>query len=139
MMISNDIFSLRLLRRRCPACETMDAAIRALAAKRRNVKFCRIPHRECVKDYPDRLTPTLLVYRDRDVAKSFATLAPFGGARMTPENVELALRGVDSRAFASPDGDDDVDGRAAYIATVIARIADVANEQNALDDDALDG
>jgi len=116
----------------------MDAALRALAPKYPRTKFCRIPHRECVPNYPDRLTPTLLVYRDKDVAKSFATLAPFGGPHMTPEGVEFALREVDARACPSLEDETEQEietRRAAYIAGVIARIADSKAMNDAADDD----
>ena len=89
-------------------------------------------------NYPDRLTPTLLVYRDKDVAKTFATLAPFGGPHMTPEGVEFALREVDAHACPSMADETEAEietRRAAYIAGVIARIAESKATNDEIDDE----
>ena len=94
----------------CRDCEKMERAFEILAAKFPRTKFVKIAHRECVPNYPDRLAPTVLVYRDEDVARTYATLAPFGGEHMTPEGVELALR--ETSADVCPSASDESETQA---------------------------
>ena len=93
----------------CRDCEKMERAFEILAAKFPRTKFVKIAHRECVPNYPDRLAPTVLVYRDEDVARTYATLAPFGGEHMTPEGVELALRETSADVCPSASDESEAD------------------------------
>jgi hypothetical protein len=52
----------------CPRCEVLGRALEELAGKHPLTKFVKIVGGECIPGYPDRNMPTLLVYRDRDVA-----------------------------------------------------------------------
>ena len=109
----------------CRDCEKMERAFEILAAKFPRTKFVKIAHRECVPNYPDRLAPTVLVYRDEDVARTYATLAPFGGEHMTPEGVELALRETSADVCPSASDESEADvarRRAAYVALSLIHI-----------------
>ena len=125
----------------CRDCEKMERAFEILAAKFPRTKFVKIAHRECVPNYPDRLAPTVLVYRDEDVARTYATLAPFGGEHMTPEGVELALRETSADVCPSASDESEADvarRRAAYVAGVLERAVDAARREasaDAVDDD----
>lgn len=90
---SADVWVVVFLHRpNCPECETLGTALAELARKNPFTKFVKILGGECIPGYPDRNMPTLLVYRHRDVARTFVGLDAFGGARhMTPEGVALTL------------------------------------------------
>jgi len=116
----------------------MERAIDALARKHRRTKFVRVAHRDCVPNYPDRLTPTLLVYKNKDVARTFATLAPFGGSHMTPEGVEFALNEVSSEICPSAFDEDESARevrRTEYIAGVVKRTVEAQRREREMDDE----
>lgn len=52
-----------------------------LAARFGDVKFCRMRADLCIDGYPDRNTPTVLVYRDGDIRRQVVTLKELKGAR----------------------------------------------------------
>jgi hypothetical protein len=52
---------------------------RELAQKFGDVKFCQIRADLCIEGYPDRNTPTILVYREGDIRKQIATLRELQG------------------------------------------------------------
>jgi hypothetical protein len=54
-------------------------ALEELARKHPFTKFVKIHGGECIPGYPDRNMPTLLVYRDRDVARVKTGAADPGG------------------------------------------------------------
>jgi len=115
----------------------MERALEALTLKFPGTKFVKIPHRECVPNYPDHLAPTLLVYKDGDVARTLATLAPFGGAHMTPEGVELALREVHPSVCPTPREEsleEEERRRAAYVAGVVARTLEAQRREREMDE-----
>jgi len=119
----------------------MERALDALARKHQRTKFVRVAHRDCVPNYPDRLTPTLLVYKDKDVARTFATLAPFGGSHMTPEGVEFALNEVSSEICPSAFDEDETVRevrRTEYIAGVVKRTVEAQRQEREMDDDGDD-
>ena len=60
-------------------------AWRELAARFGEVKFCQIRGELCIEGYPDRNTPTVLVYRAGDVVKQLVTLRELGGVRTKAE------------------------------------------------------
>ena len=43
-----------------------------------DIKFCEIRADMCIEDYPERNTPTILVYRDGDIKKQVVTLRELG-------------------------------------------------------------
>lgn len=54
---------------------------RELARKFGDVKFCEIRADMCIEGYPEKNTPTILVYRDGDIKKQIVTLRELGGDR----------------------------------------------------------
>lgn len=54
---------------------------RTLAAKFGDVKFCEIRGDLCIEGYPEKNTPTILVYRDGEIQSQFVTLMQLGGVR----------------------------------------------------------
>lgn len=52
---------------------------RELAQKYGDVKFCEIRADMCIENYPEKNTPTILVYRDGDIKKQIVTLRGIGG------------------------------------------------------------
>ncbi|KAI4184128.1 MAG: hypothetical protein L6R41_004967 [Letrouitia leprolyta] len=76
---------------------------RELARKFGDVKFCEIRGDMCIEGYPDRNTPTILVYRDGDIKKQLVTLKELAGPKTGMEDLEKllvevgALRANDAR------------------------------------------
>jgi len=56
---------------------------RKLAQKFGDVKFCQMRADLCIEGYPDRNTPTILVYKDQDIKKQIVTLRELSGVRTT--------------------------------------------------------
>lgn len=56
---------------------------RELAQKFGEIKFCEIRADMCIEGYPERNTPTILVYRDGDIKKQVVTLRELGGEQTT--------------------------------------------------------
>jgi len=54
---------------------------RELATKFGDVKFCQIRGDLCIEGYPDKNTPTILVYKDGDIRKQIVTLSEFRGVQ----------------------------------------------------------
>jgi hypothetical protein len=54
---------------------------RELSKKFGDVKFCQIRADLCIEGYPDKNTPTVLVYKDGDIKKQIVTLRELGGVR----------------------------------------------------------
>lgn len=52
---------------------------RELARKFGDVKFCEMRADLCIEGYPERNTPTILVYRNGDIQKQLVTLSELGG------------------------------------------------------------
>lgn len=50
-----------------------------LARQFGDVKFCQIKADMCVEGYPERNTPTILIYREGDIKKQIITLKGLGG------------------------------------------------------------
>lgn len=76
---------------------------RELAQRFGDVKFCQIRANLCIEGYPERNTPTVLVYKDGDIKKQLVTLRELRGTRTSAADVEKillevgALRHGDSR------------------------------------------
>ena len=58
---------------------------RQLAKKFGEIKFCEMRADMCIEGYPERNTPTILVYRDGDIKKQVVTLGELGGEQTTIE------------------------------------------------------
>ena len=54
---------------------------RELAMKFGDVKFCEIRADMCIEGYPERNTPTILVYKDGDIKRQVVTLKGLGRER----------------------------------------------------------
>lgn len=62
-----------------------------LARKYGDIKFCEMRADLCIEGYPERNTPTILVYKDRDVKEQFITLAQFRGPKTNMKDLEQLL------------------------------------------------
>ena len=67
---------------------------RELARKYGDVKFCQVRADLCIEGYPDRNTPTVLVYRDTEIRRQIVTLKELDGPNTSMEDVEKVLLGV---------------------------------------------
>lgn len=56
---------------------------RDMARKFGDIKFCEIRADMCIEGYPERNTPTILIYRDGDIKKQVVTLRELGGEQTT--------------------------------------------------------
>jgi hypothetical protein len=54
---------------------------RDLATKFGDVKFCQIRGDLCIEAYPDRNTPTILVYRNGEIKRQIVTLGELKGSQ----------------------------------------------------------
>jgi len=54
---------------------------RQAAAKFGDIKFCEIRADMCIEGYPERNTPTVLVYKDGEIRRQLVTLKEVGGVR----------------------------------------------------------
>lgn len=54
---------------------------RQLAAKFGDIKFCEIRGDLCIEGYPERNTPTILVYKDGEIRRQLVTLRELNGVR----------------------------------------------------------
>lgn len=64
---------------------------RQLAVKFGEVKFCQMQADLCIEGYPDRNTPTILVYKDKDIKRQIVTLKELKGLQTSMEDVEGVL------------------------------------------------
>ena len=64
---------------------------RELAVKYGDLKFCQIRADLCIEGYPERNTPTILVYRDGDIKRQVVTLAQLNGPKTNIANLERLL------------------------------------------------
>ncbi|KAL9131439.1 MAG: hypothetical protein Q9175_006768 [Cornicularia normoerica] len=84
---------------------------REMAREFGDVKFCEIRADMCIEGYPERNTPTILVYRDGDIKKQVVTLKELGGEQTTINDLQNLLVGVgalkatDHRVVSSTRGD----------------------------------
>ncbi|EAU32308.1 conserved hypothetical protein [Aspergillus terreus NIH2624] len=86
---------------------------RQLAAKYGDIKFCEIRGDMCIEGYPDRNTPTILVYKDGEIRQQLITLKELRGPRTKIEDLERmlldlgALKESDVRLKKRSDSSDD--------------------------------
>ncbi len=91
-----------------------------------DVKFCEIRADMCIEGYPERNTPTILVYRHGDIKQQIVTLSQLNGVRTNLKDIGRVLVEVgaiqendmrlkqkdeddDDRKHEVPDDDDDDD------------------------------
>lgn len=60
---------------------------RDLARKYGEVKFCEIRADMCIEGYPERNTPTILIYKDGDIKRQIVTLKELGGQTTKAEGI----------------------------------------------------
>lgn len=86
---------------------------RQLAAKFGDVKFCEIRADMCIEGYPERNTPTILIYKDTEIKRQLVTLRELNGPRTKVEDLERllveigAVKESDVRLKKRSDSDDD--------------------------------
>lgn len=56
-----------------------------------DIKFCSIRGDLCIEGYPEKNTPTILVYRDGDIKRQIITLAELNGPRTNLADLEGLL------------------------------------------------
>lgn len=66
-----------------------------------DIKFCEIRANQAIENYPDRNCPTILVYKNGDIAKQVVTLMTIGGVRTNMQQIDNLLVEVG----AVPDSD----------------------------------
>ncbi|KAF1841352.1 thioredoxin-like protein [Cucurbitaria berberidis CBS 394.84] len=64
---------------------------RELAKRFGDVKFCQMRADLCIEGYPDKNTPTVLIYRDGDIRRQIVTLRDLSGPRTSAQDVEKLL------------------------------------------------
>jgi len=90
---------------------------RQLATKYGDIKFCQMQANLCVEGYPDRNTPTVLIYKDGEIRRQLVTLKELSGERTGLEDMEKVLLGLgalkhgDVRLKRKEDGDADGEER----------------------------
>ncbi|KAK5717265.1 Proteolipid protein 2 [Elasticomyces elasticus] len=91
---------------------------RELAGRWGDVKFCQMRADLCIEGYPDKNTPTVLVYREGEIRRQVVTLRELGGDRTGSGEVEQLLIGLGAIKHGDPrlkkkgsDGDGDEEGR----------------------------
>jgi hypothetical protein len=62
-----------------------------LAQRFGDVKFCQMRAELCIEGYPDKNTPTVLVYRDGDIKRQIVTLRELKGVQTKMEDWERVL------------------------------------------------
>jgi thiol-disulfide isomerase/thioredoxin len=69
-----------------PQCRLLNERLSQLASKYRATKFVKIISTDCIRNYPDRNLPTLLVYGQGDLKRQMIGVSELGGPYM-PLNV----------------------------------------------------
>ncbi|KAF2856525.1 phosducin family protein [Plenodomus tracheiphilus IPT5] len=64
---------------------------RELSRKFGDVKFCQMRADLCIEGYPDKNTPTVLVYKDGDIKRQIVTLRDLNGPRTSVQDLEKVL------------------------------------------------
>lgn len=64
---------------------------RELSKKFGDVKFCQMRADLCIEGYPDKNTPTVLIYKDGDIKRQIVTLRDLNGPRTSVHDLEKLL------------------------------------------------
>lgn len=64
---------------------------RQMAVKFGDIKFCEIRADMCIEGYPEKNTPTILVYKDTEIKRQLITLRELNGPRTKIEDLEKLL------------------------------------------------
>ena len=65
---------------------------REMALKFGDIKFCEIRADMCIEGYPERNTPTILVYRNGDIKKQVVTLKDLNGEQTNIKGTSCLLQ-----------------------------------------------
>lgn len=74
-----------------PESQLMIELWRELAKKFGDMKFCQMQANLCIEGYPDRNTPTVLIYKDGEIKRQLVTLKEMNGVKTNMAG-ELELR-----------------------------------------------
>ena len=58
-----------------------------------DIKFCEMRADSCIEGYPERNTPTILVYRNGDIKKQVVTLRELGGQATSMRGIKSNEQG----------------------------------------------
>lgn len=72
-----------------------------------DIKFCEIKGDMCIENYPEKNTPTILIYRNGDIKKQIVTLRELGGERTSIEG-ERFTRQIQRESVCRSDHDSDL-------------------------------
>ncbi|OCK77039.1 thioredoxin-like protein [Lepidopterella palustris CBS 459.81] len=75
---------------------------RDLAQRFGDVKFCQMRADLCVEGYPEKNTPTVLVYKDGDIKRQLVTLRELRGTHTTVEDMEKVLLDIGAIKHSDP-------------------------------------
>lgn len=64
---------------------------RELAARFGDIKLCQIRADLCIEGYPERNTPTVLIYKDGDIKRQIVTLKELRGEHTSTKDFEKVL------------------------------------------------
>ncbi|KAG8534364.1 uncharacterized protein KY384_001209 [Bacidia gigantensis] len=90
---------------------------RETAKKYGEVKFCEMKANMCIEGYPERNTPTILVYKDGDIKRQIVTLKEFKGKSTSLKDLEAllvdvgAIKSTDSRIIRPNEVEQDTEDR----------------------------
>jgi hypothetical protein len=62
-----------------------------MAKKYADIKFCEMRADLCIEGYPERNTPTILIYHNGDVSRQIVTLRELNGPRTGIADLERVL------------------------------------------------
>ncbi|KAF2146182.1 uncharacterized protein K452DRAFT_283462 [Aplosporella prunicola CBS 121167] len=75
---------------------------RDLARKYGDIKFCQMRADMCIEGYPDKNTPTILVYKDGDIRRQIVTLRELNGPQTSVEDFEKMLIELEALRHGDP-------------------------------------
>ncbi|KAI6791938.1 thioredoxin-like protein [Hortaea werneckii] len=75
---------------------------RELATKWGDLKFCQMAANLCIEGYPDKNTPTVLIYREGNIRKQIVTLAELAGPKTGIRDLEKVLLGLGALQHGDP-------------------------------------
>ncbi|OCK95688.1 thioredoxin-like protein [Cenococcum geophilum 1.58] len=75
---------------------------RALAQRFGDVKFCQIRADLCIEGYPEKNTPTVLVYKNGDIQRQIVTLRELRGSHTVAKDLEKVLVDIGAVSHNDP-------------------------------------
>ncbi|KAL4960660.1 phosducin family protein [Aspergillus stella-maris] len=109
---------------------------RRMAAKFGDIKFCEMRANMCIDGYPDRNTPTILVYHKGEIVRQCVTLMTLRGTGTRVEDLESmlvelgALKESDVRLKKKDDDEDDARPSAFKTKSSIRKSATVEDDDD---------